>query len=597
MSEFNIDSLQNLFNDRITDEVNSITTEAVVAGAAKVIGSTAGTLIGGKIESNIKYRFDNKIKKEIVKKVKLEMKLKKLEKESKLSKEDKNKLTNEIKSHEKNINEYIKSIKDDEIKEDIKEYTKKCEVDYGPKSLYYFSIRIPKEMKENSEDILFTDYIDDTYIKETEDNNSGIVDEFNIGTMLPQCGSTDGVGDPRSITKIINNTNNQIDEDNDDLLSGDTVIDQSIISYINNPDDVYDDVIDESVKEFAKKSIDKVKISLTMRKLLTQRAMLKIKLSRAIAKSNNTVNINEIKRNIIEKENEIRKLKRGLPTQTINEINKLSARIEKEMKAQNMNIDNQSDVKYEKTDDNDTVDNNQDDNTSSDDKDNSSTSSDNNNDVEEKETKESYQLKLEDAQNRNDIDAIRIYENKIKWFDIHEKACNDTQSYTLEAANIEDDIKPIIELLNSKGYKTKYSSSGHTKLTKKSDVDKDGVYYDKLYSDARIMFDNDYNFPKAPKYWMWKTVDGKDYLDIIPIHYNKKDGTPREAFSKWKQNYMGTLKTWVDNLPDQDKSDDKAVITDKKGRALTTESIENDVNEMYNDFFENSLNDLLDDII
>jgi predicted RNase H-like nuclease (RuvC/YqgF family) len=33
-----------------------------------------------------------------------------------------------------------------------------------------------------------------------------------------------------------------------------------------------------------------------------------------------------------------------------------------------------------------------------------------------------------------------------------------------EAANIDSDIKGIIDELNKKGYKTKYSSSGHSKL-------------------------------------------------------------------------------------------------------------------------------------
>lgn len=118
----------------------------------------------------------------------------------------------------------------------------------------------------------------------------------------------------------------------------------------------------------------------------------------------------------------------------------------------------------------------------------------------------------------------------------------------LEAANIEEEIKPIIALLNKKGYTTKYSSPGHINLRKKVDKDKDGVYYKKLYSDARIMFNGKYNFPSAPKYWMWKTVDGCDYLDVIPVDYKEEDGTPEQAFDKWKAAYMSSLKDFVTSL-------------------------------------------------
>lgn len=168
---------------------------------------------------------------------------------------------------------------------------------------------------------------------------------------------------------------------------------------------------------------------------------------------------------------------------------------------------------------------------------------------------------------RNDIDAIVAYENKLKYL-----LCIEDQEYTCEAANIDSEIKEVIDKLNAKGYKTKYSSAGHTQLRKKSDIDDNGIYYGKLYSDARIMFASDYEFPKAPKYWVWKTVDNKDYLDIIPIPYNPKNGTPEEAFSKWKTNYMSTLRTWVDNLPDESKTNGKIEIQDTKNRVKTIEA-------------------------
>lgn len=117
-----------------------------------------------------------------------------------------------------------------------------------------------------------------------------------------------------------------------------------------------------------------------------------------------------------------------------------------------------------------------------------------------------------------------------------------------EAANMEDEIKPIVNKLNEKGYKVKYASPGHRNLRKKEDKEPDGVYYDKLYSDARIMFKDLYKFPDAPKYWHWREVDGCSYLDISPLSYNKKDGTPDEAFAKWKENYMNSLRKFVDEL-------------------------------------------------
>lgn len=176
---------------------------------------------------------------------------------------------------------------------------------------------------------------------------------------------------------------------------------------------------------------------------------------------------------------------------------------------------------------------------------------------------------LERAMIDNDMDAIRSCQNKIKYIDNREQRLG--LVVTLEAANIDAEIKPIIAELNRKGYKTKYSSAGHTKLRKKEDVGRDGVYYGKLYSDARIMFDDDYDFPKAPKHWVWKSVEGKDYLDIIPQTYDSKDGTPDEAFAKWKANYMGTLRTWVDNLPEKSKAEDKVVVKDTKGREKVNE--------------------------
>lgn len=132
----------------------------------------------------------------------------------------------------------------------------------------------------------------------------------------------------------------------------------------------------------------------------------------------------------------------------------------------------------------------------------------------------------------------------------------DGDSFT-EAANIEDEMKPIVQKLNDKGYKVKYSSPGHRSLRKKEDKEPDGVYYNKLYSDARVMFDNKYSFPDSPKYWHWRDVDGCSYLDITPIPYKDKDGNPDDVFKKWKENYMNSLKEFVDGLKDNSEKDVK----------------------------------------
>ena len=52
--------------------------------------------------------------------------------------------------------------------------------------------------------------------------------------------------------------------------------------------------------------------------------------------------------------------------------------------------------------------------------------------------------------------------------------------------NIDDDIKPIIKMLNEKGYKTIASCSGHPSARRKDDRYRDGIRYGKLYSGARI---------------------------------------------------------------------------------------------------------------
>lgn len=177
---------------------------------------------------------------------------------------------------------------------------------------------------------------------------------------------------------------------------------------------------------------------------------------------------------------------------------------------------------------------------------------------------------IEDAEQKIKKEEEKIQKNK-------EKEKTTTESVITEAANMEEEIKPIVEELNSKGYKVKYASPGHKNLRKKEDSEPDGVYYGKLYSDARIMFDAKYKFPEAPEYWHWREVDGCSYLDISPKTYSKDKGdTPNEAFNKWKKAYMDSLRVYVHELP--------SLKSSSEDEDIKTESIEEIMESCWNDF-------------
>lgn len=128
----------------------------------------------------------------------------------------------------------------------------------------------------------------------------------------------------------------------------------------------------------------------------------------------------------------------------------------------------------------------------------------------------------------------------------------------MEAASKEDidpEIKPVIELLNRLGYKTKYSSAGHREERSKDDRDKDGVYYGKLYTTARITFDGNYKFDKLPKGWYQNFNSDKTGIYVKPFTYNEKDGSPDEAFAKWRSEYIANLKDWAESLEETKDAD------------------------------------------
>ena len=178
-----------------------------------------------------------------------------------------------------------------------------------------------------------------------------------------------------------------------------------------------------------------------------------------------------------------------------------------------------------------------------------------------------YQKKLDVLNKRLDKKLKELEDTEKRYKDEKRKLeMESVYGFTLEAKEMEEEIKHIVDTLNKKGYTVKYASPGHKNLKKKEDVDSDKVYYDRLYSDARIMFDDLYEMGDAPKYWYFRVVDGCTYLDITPFKYDKdsKD-SPDKAFEKWKVNYMNSLKTYVEELPN------------------VTEKIQESLNEMVNE--------------
>lgn len=139
--------------------------------------------------------------------------------------------------------------------------------------------------------------------------------------------------------------------------------------------------------------------------------------------------------------------------------------------------------------------------------------------------------------------------------------------------DIDEDIRSLVDKLNQKGYKTKYSCSGHTKARIKEDGLRNGIYNGKLYTTARIVFDDDYKL-SPPKGWKVKTFDGKIGIYPIAPNYEYKDGVPDDAFEKWKNDYMAELKLWVNDLPD------------KPGP--TEESVDSILDEFYDTLFEDA---------
>ena len=152
---------------------------------------------------------------------------------------------------------------------------------------------------------------------------------------------------------------------------------------------------------------------------------------------------------------------------------------------------------------------------------------------------------LVDIVDQENAEIAKMYPKYLE--DYLEESVSD---YYSEAANIDKEMQKYIDKLNDKGYKTLYSSPGHDNIRAKEDPNKDGVYYGKIYCDARLMFGDNYDFGEAPKYWHWRHVDGKSYLDITPITFKGDYGSRDKQYAEWKEKYLKSLDEWIDELPD-----------------------------------------------
>lgn len=137
---------------------------------------------------------------------------------------------------------------------------------------------------------------------------------------------------------------------------------------------------------------------------------------------------------------------------------------------------------------------------------------------------------------------------------------------------IDDDIRPIINKLNQKGYKTRYSCSGHPSARMKNDNLRDGVRYGKLYSTARIVFDKIYDLPSIPDEWSKKVLNKGEEDEAVAIYvkpprFHIIDGLPEKQYANWKKRYMSKLEKWADELPAAGK------VKDDENSEVSLESV------------------------
>ena len=138
----------------------------------------------------------------------------------------------------------------------------------------------------------------------------------------------------------------------------------------------------------------------------------------------------------------------------------------------------------------------------------------------------------------------------------HKESSNEVMKESVEftegahGTDIDSDIADVIKKLNDLGYRTKYSCSGHVNARFKKDIYNDGVLNDHLYTTARIVFADDYKL-KPPAGWVLKDFDDGFGIYPEPKRFKFTDGNPIMAFDTWKDEYMKSLKEWVDSLDEK----------------------------------------------
>ena len=138
----------------------------------------------------------------------------------------------------------------------------------------------------------------------------------------------------------------------------------------------------------------------------------------------------------------------------------------------------------------------------------------------------------------------------------HKESSNEVMKESVEftegahGTDIDSDIADVIKKLNDLGYRTKYSCSGHVNARFKKDIYNDGVLNDHLYTTARIVFADDYKL-KPPVGWVLKDFDDGFGIYPEPKRFKFTDGNPIMAFDTWKDEYMKSLKEWVDSLDEK----------------------------------------------
>ena len=426
--------------------------------------------------------------------------------------------------------------------------------------------------------------------------------EENVGTMLPTIGLN---GEPVVQKDVKPAMLDKLEDDVEDMEDDNNVLklSESVIDYINDINRRYDTDVQEGVKEVIDGYESDVTVSPEIKNLIVEITTKRAKMKKIMDNKNTTLDdkkaVIDLKRDIIFLQQKLNKLTKKASPELREEVTKIKHFAEQEI------LDNRGKmveeiVDYKKPEEDNEKEDEEEVKESVDD-----IIIESDDDEKKKLPPELKRLdvkrgrleKLKDelrqAREKFKETGERRFENKIKGLtanieklqkeieaDEKKVAKHNEEATVTEAANMEDEIKPIVEKLERKGYKVKYASPGHKNLRKKEDKEPDGKYYGKLYSDARVMFDKVYDFPSdAPKYWHWREVDGCSYLDITPLNHKESDGSIDEAFAKWKENYMNSLRKFVDDLKDDGSKKVEESVDDYEYDELIEESVDDFSNE------------------